>query len=95
MNCQPGDLAFIVHSDFPENIGRIVRVVSWEGVYRLLSGRTLNLWNIEAQGSPLRGKWIQSGVISLEYKSMAPDEDLRPIRPAPELLPAPPVAVTA
>lgn len=27
MNCKPGDLAYIVASDFPENIGAVVEVV--------------------------------------------------------------------
>ena len=95
MNCKPGDLAFIIRSDFPENIGLIVRVVSWGGMLRHRSGGALSLWNVEAQGSPLRGKWLSSGVVSSERVSLVPDQDLRPIRPEPELLPAPPVAVTA
>ena len=94
MNCKPGDLAFIIRSDFPENIGRIVRVVKYAGVATFRRAGTLYLWVVEAQGSPLRGKWLNSGVISSEFTSLAPDADLRPIRPEPELLPAPPVAVT-
>lgn len=28
MNCKPGDLAIIIHSDIPENIGAFVEVLS-------------------------------------------------------------------
>lgn len=28
MNCKPGDLAYFIRSDFPENVGHIVEVLS-------------------------------------------------------------------
>lgn len=83
MNCKPGDLAFIVGSAFPENIGRIAQVIT------LLSGWQEPSWLIRVAHSPIQtnqGPFMECGCF---------DSHLRPIRPEPELLPAPPVAVTA
>ena len=92
MNCKPGDLAFIVRSDFPENIGRIVRVVAASGNWTYASGTYFN-WEVAVIGSPLTGN--KDGRYVKDTAGIIPDSFLRPIRPEPERLPAPPQEVTA
>lgn len=89
MNCKPGDLAFIVRSDFPENIGRIVRVIK-------LINDDPPRWHVVLEGSPAKAYYKtppHERVPATEGQIC--DSNLRPIRPEPEQLPAPPVAVTA
>lgn len=92
MNCKPGDLAFIIRSDFPENVGRIVRVVSAIG-NRPFQGGIDFMWLVYADGSVVTASFNGEAVQVRE--GCIGDSLLRPIRPEPELLPAPPVAVTA
>lgn len=69
MNCKPGDLAVMVRSDFPENIGRLLRVIvadSWDG----------HDWSCEACCRVMTSRgWRKAGASVL-----ALDSDLRPIR---------------
>lgn len=97
MNCKPGDLAFIVRSDFPENLGCIVRVLSAFGEFDNYTDKNVSrfTWTVETEGRPLRVMNVVSREIRFAGKCITPDSCLRPIRPEPELLPAPPVAVTA
>jgi hypothetical protein len=87
MNCQPGDLAFIVRSSNPENLMKIVDVIKPYdpadcGI--VVSDESRQVWLCESRGSPL--VWSdQAGVAFL--RGMAgpiPDECLRPIRPGHE-----------
>ena len=83
MNCKPGDLAFIIANGpvFPENVGKVVRVIGPS------TGK--HDWRVQSEGGLLKtvGGW--------KTQANVRDACLRPIRPEPELLPAPPVAVTA
>jgi len=87
MNCKPGDLAFLRATArmYPENIGKVVRVIA---PCSFPSQPHLD-WRIESEGTPLR---TMRGSERVGYCC---DSALCPIRPEPELLPAPPVAVTA
>jgi hypothetical protein len=75
MNCKPGDLAFIVHSE-AGNEGRIVEVVRWVGFLNALAESGANDW---WQVRPLDGKpilWTRQS-----YGDFYVDRFLRPIRP--------------
>ena len=84
MNCQPGDLAFVLagYGVFPENVGKIVRVIGPSEDARMD-------WYVRSEGGPL----MTTGGLIVESHCL--DRVLSPIRPEPELLPAPPVAVPA
>lgn len=75
--CKPGDMAYIVGSDFPENIGRVVEVTS-EG-FPCPEGYA---WVVRSS-VPLKG-WIdgpQSTGCGFEVWSL--DDELRPISGVP------------
>lgn len=86
MNCKPGDLAVVVRSVVPANIGRfvtVVRAVGWlqaEESVRI-EGRTFRAsapgfyWWLEAD-SPL----LESGLLRPKTSGLAADDQLRPIR---------------
>lgn len=79
MNCKPTDLAWIVQSDFPENIRKIVRVLS--------PAPEPGFWNVLAL-SPLRVcKFsLVFGILGRDYvvpagtECVVHDAALRPIR---------------
>ena len=79
MRCKPGDLAVIIGSDFQENIGRFVNVVS---IFNINDPKYGLEWNCVSVGSPLmayRGKGRGKTM-----KLVSSDSDLRPINPPPE-----------
>ncbi|WP_416048971.1 hypothetical protein [Cupriavidus basilensis] len=81
MNCKPGDLAFIARSDgAPENLGRIVEVVSLEPAWTSKKG--VVCWLVKAK-SPLVGFDIRTGRKSTHTEISAPDAWLRPISGVP------------
>lgn len=45
--CKIGDRAFIINSDFPENLGKIVKIVNRSKYY-------FADWLIESEGSPIK-----------------------------------------
>lgn len=74
MNCKPGDMAIVVQSDFPEDIGMIIEVLSeshidWEGCYQWLTK-----WP-----SPSPTCSVETGEIVLRSETFVPDEWLRPV----------------
>lgn len=82
MNCKPGDLAYIVCDDFPENVGRVVEI---------LRPATLDgtespgfWWEVRAIGAPMptlyHGEAEFAGYVN-EMESL--DADLRPISGVP------------
>jgi hypothetical protein len=83
MNCKPGDLALVVRSTIPENLGKIVHVMQAfnEGDLGVISLDKGHLWLCEAAGSPL----LMRGALSLAIKHLQkcpiPDHCLRPLRP--------------
>jgi hypothetical protein len=87
MNCQPGDLAFIVRSSNPENLMKIVEVIKAYdpadcGI--VVTDESRQVWLCESRGSPI--VWSdQAGVAFLRGMSgPIPDECLWPIRPGQE-----------
>ncbi|RWA55324.1 hypothetical protein AU476_07390 [Cupriavidus sp. UYMSc13B] len=79
MNCKTGDLAFIVGDIFPENIGRVVRVV---GPARWVQDRPA--WHCEVEGMPLRMQELdRPWEVSLDRAGDCYDADLRPISGVP------------
>ncbi|WP_104012204.1 hypothetical protein [Burkholderia anthinoferrum] len=77
MNCKPGDLAYMTASDFPENVGHVVKVTN-DG----FEGDGGWVWVIEST-VPLKG-WI-SGTqqVSTSRTLGALDAELRPISGVP------------
>lgn len=83
MNCKPGDLAIVVSSLIPSNVGKIVHVV---GVYTIGLTPVVSLdsdaviWLCETVGSPLRWK----SALGIEHfrstEGPIPDRCLRPLR---------------
>jgi hypothetical protein len=78
-NCRPGDLAVVVRATIPENIGRIVRVVSsYPGQQNVrMHCSTSCIWLIAA-ADPLT--WSTDGRTYRSKQGPAPDEALQPIR---------------
>ncbi len=82
MNCKPGDLALVVRSTIPENLGKIVHVMQAfnEGDLGVISLDKGHLWLCEAAGSPLvMNNALSHGVRHLKLCPI-PDHCLRPIR---------------
>lgn len=82
MNCKPGDLAVVVSSDFPENIGLVVSVLS-------LSSECYEEddihWLVRSCGRPLKFEWFDDGRtgtndFGFDVEVDSPDSTLRPIR---------------
>lgn len=78
MNCKAGDLAYIVDSSFPENIGRVVEVIGAYGMFRDEGF----CWNIRAN-LPLTGEGELDGTIMRLCEGFIPDACLRPISGVP------------
>jgi hypothetical protein len=80
MNCRPGDLAISINTDWPENLGLIVRVVR-----RHINSREWNYgdrpawWCVCEQ--PMTWHFLISGRVVSAHEGPVPDESLRPIRP--------------
>lgn len=72
MRCKVGDLAVIVGGLFPENIGRMVDVLSWDA--------DEDMWLAKAVGS-IRGICLGKVVEKSNAYVCADDRHLRPIRP--------------
>lgn len=81
MNCKPGDLAVVLYSDIPENIGLFVDVIeaddpSKHDMSLLHPGQ---IWQCRARGviryRNIFGEYIAIG------EGPIPDEVLKPIRP--------------
>ena len=90
LRCKPGDLAVIVHADFPQmamDIGKIVRVVAPALGYADLRF----FWECVSQSSPLIHMWCEEGPdgrfvecpgqFGFDMCTDIPDASLRPIRP--------------
>lgn len=77
MNCKPGDLAYLVTSDFPENVGRVVEVTK-DGY--LCDGGWV--WSVVST-IPMKG-WIPgTQKVSASCNLDAFDNELRPISGVP------------
>lgn len=83
MNCRPGDLAVTVRADLPENLGKIVRVISHEGNIAWSGFREPTcMWKVLAASAscPLVYEYPDGKRISA-LTGLVPDAFLRPIRP--------------
>lgn len=78
MRCKPGDLAFIARDPFPENIGRVVRVVA---PTKPLFGCAT--WLVRSECGPLRALALPSLTCTMSSEGDCLDEDLRPISGVP------------
>jgi hypothetical protein len=84
MNCKPGDLAVVVRSKTPANMGKIVRVVQpYEPGQSGIVLRDFDgfVWLCDTAGSDL--VWDSAWGCGLEYRRSGPVPDacLRPLRP--------------
>lgn len=80
--CRPGDLAVVVRPSIPENLGRIVRVVSaYRGPPDVRMRGASCIWLIQA-AHPLT--WSAHGRPYRDKQGPAPDEALQPIRGIPQ-----------
>lgn len=82
MNCKPGDLAIIVRSKSPSNVGLIVQVIDGHspldtGIVTTDAAR--QVWHCESQGSPLTWELEYSIGTLRRRNGPIPDECLRPI----------------
>ncbi|WP_353192132.1 hypothetical protein [Pandoraea pnomenusa] len=73
LRCKPGDLAYITHSDYPSNIGRIVTVIECVGVQY---GQVH--WEVEGHGTFDAWDDDEQRDTRADYL-FVPDEHLRPI----------------
>jgi hypothetical protein len=82
MNCKPNDLAFLICSDFPENLGAIVRVKE------RCPAPGEPYWYVEVTGERLLFGQLSTGEIvttaDTTEQPICPDSALRPIRPGPD-----------
>lgn len=79
MNCKPGDLAYIVRDPYPENVGRVVRVIG--PAERPEDGPE---WDCESCGAPLRVlDPARPWVLAVDVRFDCYDADLRPISGVP------------
>lgn len=74
--CKIGDRAFIIKSRFPENIGKIVKVID-------RSKHAFTDWLIESEGTPIKAVTL-FGQIRYGACINASDSWLMPIRGEPE-----------
>ncbi len=76
--CQPGDLAIVVESFNPENLGRIVKVVKpHEPVGPLAMHDLEPIWDIESENLMI---WSEGEKIIKQHVGPCPDKQLQPLR---------------
>lgn len=83
MNCKPGDLAVVMYSDIPENVGLFVDVLEADdpnkhGIGLLHPG---HVWLCRARGAITYRNIF--GEMCILKEGPIPDEVLKPIRPEP------------
>lgn len=89
MNCKPGDLAVVVRSKTPSNVGKIVQVLRQysmgdEGFLTLDTAELI--WLCETKGSPL--SWVPAHYVGAMNMASGPipDECLKPLLPGERLV---------
>lgn len=83
LNCKPGDLAITVKCHVPDNLGKIVQVICYEGLQEWPNyPDPIPVWLVKAY-SGTKGLTYQypDGTIAKASGGLAPDCFLRPIRP--------------
>jgi hypothetical protein len=84
MNCKPGDIAYVINATMPQNIGRMVQVISplgvephWGGyIWRIGSCKGQFCWLVRSCGAPLTNYQREA-----LFEAPFADWCLRPIRP--------------
>jgi len=77
--CRVGDFAFVIRSEFPENIGRVVRIVKRSEPAEDMPGLW---WLARSEGGPMKGlRRDDTEVLTMEANG--PDAHLLPIRSGP------------
>lgn len=83
MNCKPGDLAIVIASDIPENIGLFVDVIEADDPDKHRFGIALlnvgQVWQCRARGQITYRDLF--GRMAVATEGPIPDSALRPIRP--------------
>lgn len=79
MNCRQGDLAIVVKSNHPINIGRIVDVLGPSSLFP-------DEWLCRGVNGPLRGFLSDGSIDDIDPRIFISDSHLRPIRPEPDPL---------
>lgn len=78
MNCKPGILAYIARDPFPENVGRVVRVIAPASpIYGCAA------WTVQGEGAPFHVLDVSTGARGLSNDGDCLDADLRPISGVP------------
>ena len=82
LNCRLGDLAVTVKAAFPENLGRIVRIVGSHGHGKWWGfDAPTHLWEIEViKGARIIYEY-DNGSRKAHTRGLAPDAYLKPIAP--------------
>lgn len=83
MNCKPGDLAIVIRSSTPENVGKIVHVrgIFQQGQNGILSNDSGTIWWCVSEGSPLALRDALRFCPARVTECPIPDHCLRPLRP--------------
>ena len=81
LNCKPGDLAITIKCHVPDNLGKIVEVVSFEGLVDWPHyEEPIPVWSIRAYpGSKGLTYLYPDGTVKNADSGLAPDCFLRPI----------------
>ncbi len=81
LNCQIGDLAITVKCEIPENLGRIVRVVSSNGIEHWSDYGPMHTWEVQTLSESDTLTYVIKGKLCFRSKGPVPDAFLRPLRP--------------
>lgn len=84
LNCKLGDLAITIRADNPENIGKIVRIVSSRGLTHYTQGKPpMHVWNVESAVAGVALLYKIGEHFYYKNRGIAPDQYLVPLlRPA-------------
>lgn len=81
LNCKPGDLAITIKCDVPDNLGKIVQIIAYEGLQEWPHfSEPIPVWLIRAySGHQSLSYLYPDGTLKKSSGGLAPDCFLRPI----------------
>jgi hypothetical protein len=81
LNCKPGDLAITIKCDVPDNLGKIVEIIAYEGLQEWPHfPEPIPVWLIRAySGNNSLSYLYPDGTLKKSNGGLAPDSFLRPI----------------
>ncbi len=87
LNCSVGDLAIVVNTELPENLGQIVEVLGVQTGHPLALTSSGHVWQVRTvSGRPtLIYRYNDTGRTISEVEGPAPDSRLRPVSGLPDL----------